>query len=308
MIRKINLFEYLTDTAALRTALSDYYIKTSGCDILASFNESREAEGLLLYTDGHVFEVLFINTLHDDRDDVIKTELIEELCKASAGNPVRWRMSGSEKERNTGLAIALGFEHESTLRLFKADRSCVKAAEAVMKEQSRLYAFMEKHGYEAKSFSELSDRELSYIKEDPDNEFAAYLHPAELLEMKAGGFSPELSFAALYKGKVCAYTMVRMPDRRHCIFEMICVARSKRKTGVYILPFMKTLSALIDSSADSVNFAVYESNTDSLKVVEKHFKTLIKEENLQHNYYRSTSSLCLSTSPAKNPPSAISSS
>ena len=283
MTKEINLFEYLTAFSALRTNLSDFYLKTKPCRIFGSFDQEENARGLLLTESAAVPEILFLTA--EKNDPAVKKELIDGLAAAlPKGTPLRYRIQSQSGDR--ALAEECGFREESILNLFRTVGAGDERLHETFREYEKMTRFLEKRGYETVSFDRLSEEARREIAENPDGVFDDGLHPGVLMEEIRGTVSETLSFATLKDGKVAAYTIVRCPDGKNVIFEIICVAEPEKKSGVFILPFLCSLHKMEETGADKAFFAIYEQNKEALPLVRKRFSRLIVSESVQWNMIR----------------------
>ena len=279
-VTEINILDYLKDFSGFRTPLSDFYIKTKRCRILGIYDENKVGKGFLLAEPGEVTEILFVAA--ENEDPSIKRKLLGRLARSlPSKSEMRWRILENSKDES--FAAEFGFRPDKTVHLFRTVGPEDEHAEETIRKYEKLYSFVENHGYRAVSFNELTKAELRQIRNNPDKEFDSYLRPGVLMDDTAGGFSADMSFAALKDGKVAAYTIVRSPDGKSCIFEIICVAKSERNSGVFILPFLSSLKAIIASGAEVALFAIYDNNSKTLDMVKKRFGQLISSDSVQHN-------------------------
>lgn len=280
VIREINVLEYLKDFSAMRTPLTDFYVRSKPCKIIALYDERGSGRGFLLTEDTGMTEVLFLTA--EGGDPGMKKSLLRHLANSlPKGSQIRWRITGSAADEH--LAYQFGFYPGETLNIYRTVGAGDERLASVIREYEKLFTFMEKRGYRTVSFEALTAAQLDQIRNDPDGEFDAALRPAALMENTAGGFSPQMSFVSLKGEKVAAYTVVRQPDGKSCIFEIICVAESEKKTGVFILPFLSSLKAMRSSGAEEALFAIYEDNNEPMKIVKKRFAQLILSQSVQHN-------------------------
>ncbi|MDO5444930.1 MAG: hypothetical protein Q4F31_04845 [Eubacteriales bacterium] len=278
--KTISLPDYLTKYSDLRTSLSDFYVKTRNCKIIGIADEAISGKGFLLADMGAVTEVLFIAAENDNAS--VKKALLNYLKgKLPAGSTIQWRIV--DNPVNETLALEYGFRCGNTLNIFHSVDRDNEQADKILQDYDKLYTFMERRGYRTVSFDELSEDELLQIRNNPDGEFDSYLRPGALMDDKLGGFSGKLSSASIRDGKVAAYTIIRNSDGNVCIFEIICVAESERKNGTFILPFLRSFREMKDSGAKSALFAVYDTNSEMLKIVKKRFSGLIASQSIQHN-------------------------
>lgn len=277
----IGLPDYLTKFGDLRTPLSDFYIKSKNCRILGACDDEGNAKGLLVEEIASVYEILFLAA--ENEDAAVKKALLDSLIKKiPAGMQVRWRISSSPE--NEKLAAGIGFLKESMLNIFRTIGFHDEKIAEVYKKNRRLYEFMEKRGYRTVCFDELTEEELMQIKKNPDKEFEASLHPERMMNGGAGSADGKLSFASIKDGKVAAYDIIRYPGGKQCIFEIVCVAASKRNSGVFILPVAASFEAMRICGAESVLFAVYEKNQKMLDLLKKQYAQYIRLQSVQHNF------------------------
>lgn len=277
---EISIPEYLTRFSDLRTNLSDFYVKTRNCRIIGAAGEEKNGKGFLLAEQGSLTEVLFITA--EGEDPSVKKALLDHLTGTlPSGSKIQWRII--DNPGNEKIAAEYGFREEETVNIFHTVGADNETAAKTLREYEKLFVLKESLGYRTISFKKLSEGELSQIRNNPDGEFDSSLHPERLMDDISGGFSPEMSFASVKDGKVIAYTIVRNPLGKSCIFELICVAESERKNGLFILPFYRSLREIIASGAESAIFAVYENNSHMLKLVRKWFSQLIASHTIQHN-------------------------
>ncbi len=281
MVREIDLFEYLKDFEALRTALSDYYIKTKDCRIFGAY-ENGPGVGFLLCEERRTREILFLCAENDDTE--IKGRLLRAfLDTLPAGTAVRWRIVNDTGNASTSLAVSCGFAAERILHVFRYT-SDATAVQSVIDTYSPLSDRMEARGYVAKPFEQLTENELCQIRDNPDGEFEACLESGKHIRGVTGRLDEKCSFAAVKDGKVIAYTVVVAHGEKHCIVENVSVARSARRGGTFLLPFLRMLGAIIQRNYATISFAIYETNTAMLPMMRKHFSALITAETVQHSY------------------------
>lgn len=279
-VSEINILDYLKDFSSFRTPLSDFYIKSKRCRILGIYDENKVGKGFLLAEPGEPTEILFLAA--ENEDTSIKRKLLGRMARTlPSKSEIRWRLL--ENSKDEAFAAEFGFRHDKTVHLFRTVGPEDEHAEELIRKYEKLYSFVENHGYHAVSFNELTKAELRQIRNNPDREFDSYLRPGVLMDDAAGGFSAELSFAAVKDGKVAAYTIIRRPDAKSCIFEIICVAKSERNSGVFILPFLSSLKTIKSSGAEVALFAIYDNNSKTLDMVKKRFGLLISSDSVQHN-------------------------
>ena len=277
---ELSLMDYLTKYGSFRTALSDFYIKTRNCKIIGVDDAQNVAVGLLLAEQGAVTEILILAAQNDEVK--IKTALLDRLKELLPSySELRWRIVNHPQ--NEELALAYGFRTGSVLNIFHTVGSDNERAEATLREYEKLYAKMEATGFRTVSFAQLSENELAQIRDNPDGEFDSSLCPESLMVSGMGGLSPQMSFAAMKDGRVVAYSIIRSPDEKSYIFEIICVAKSERGNGIFILPFFRSLREIMASAAASATFAIYESNQIMLEILEKRFSQLIVSRTVQKN-------------------------
>ena len=212
---EISIPDYLIRFSDLRTALSDFYVKTRNCRILGAVSEGKNGKGFLLASQESVTEILFITA--EDDDPSVKNALLDHLAGTlPSGSRIRWRIIDSPE--NETVAEEYGFRKEETVNIFRTVGSDHETAERTLLEYEKLFVLRESLGYRTLSFEKLSKEELSQIRNNPDGEFDPSLHPERLMDDISGGFSPEMSFAAVKDGKVIAYTIVRNSIGKSCIF------------------------------------------------------------------------------------------
>lgn len=281
MIKNINVLEYVLQFESLRSPLSDYYMRSGKYAALGYFSKENEAAGVMVYNIDSIFEIIYLKAKNDD--DGIKRQLISELFKkAHSASGIRWRLL--EGDSNASLANSLGFYCESVLNIFHVERQKgIGEVWEILQKNEKLYAILEKRGFEAKRFDELTKDELHQIRDNPDDEFESYFHPDQLMDNHCGVFSEEFSTAAVISGKVAAYSIVKKPDGKHCVFEVINVARSKRKTGAFIIAFLKPLRAMFDSDIEDCSFAIYENNREMLNMFKANFGKIVTSQTVQRN-------------------------
>ncbi len=281
MVREIDLFEYLKDFGALRTALSDYYIKTKDCRIFGAY-ENGIGTGFLLCEERRTREILFLCAENGNAE--IKSCLLRAfLDTLLPGAAVRWRIVNDTDNANTALAVRYGFSPESVLHIFRYT-SDASAVQGVIDTYAPLSNRMEARGYVAKPFEQLTEDELYQIRDNPDGEFEACLESGKHIRGATGRLDEKCSFAAVKDGKVIAYTVVVAHGEQRCIVENVSVARSARGGGAFLLPFLRMLGAIIKRNYATISFAIYETNAAMLPMMRKHFSALITAETVQHSY------------------------
>ena len=282
-IIRLDLLKYLEDFEKLRTALSDFFVKTRDCTLFGLYDESMNASALLVseYKSECDIEILFLAS-EDDSIESKKYLICYLTDHLPACGTITWRIPDTDS--NKEIAAEFDFTCEYTVNLFRSVGAKDARLIETFKENEKLLNYMMKFGYKTVNFDELTEDELLQIRTNPDGEFESSLHPEVLMADTVGGFSPKFSFASVRGGKVAAYTIIRCPDGKHCIFEIICVAKSFRCKGVFILPFLYTLKTMDEYGIESGSFAIYEVNRPALQIVEKRFSQLIVSHTIQHNY------------------------
>lgn len=278
-VSEIDVLEYLKKFSTLRTALSDFYIKSGNCRILGITDADSTGIGFLIEGTGGVNEILFIAA---ENEDVKRSMLGHLIKKTRPGSQIGWRIIGNAE--NERLAAEYGFTCNAKLDIFRTIGFYDELSSGFYKKNRKMYEFMEKRGYRTVCFDELTEDELMQIKNNPDNEFDSYLHPESMMNGGAGAADGKLSFASVKDGKVAAYNIARNPGGKQCIFEIVCVAESKRNSGVFILPVTRSFEAMRTCGAESVLFAVYESNQKMLEILRKQYSAYFSLQSVQHNY------------------------
>ena len=282
MIKEINLFEYLKDFESLRTALSDFYIKTKECRIFGAY-ENGVGAGFLLCGERRVREILVLRAENGGAE--IRDGLLGAfLDTLPPGTAVRWRILNDAQNENTRIAVRHGFAAADVLRIFHFGRGNAAAARAVVGKYAPLFAFVERRGYVTKPLDQLTGDELRQIRDNPDGEFEAYLQSGEHIRGKTGRLDGKRSFAAVRDGRVFAYTVVVAHGEKNCVVENISVARSARRGGTVILPLLRTLDALLESDYGAASFAMYETNAEIMPMMKKYFSDLLTDETVQRDY------------------------
>lgn len=280
-IVNLKLIEYLNEFRSLRTPLSDFFVKTRKCTLTGLKGEDGLAKVLLITEVKHNTEILFLSSVNDDvaLKQILLDHLIESLTSQTA---IIWRIPDTDS--NKEIAINNRFICTKTVNLYRSVGSGDERLIKILSDNDKIYNYMFRFGYQVKTFNELSEDELYQINSNPDNEFVNGLHPESFTSDITGGFKNNFSFAATKNGKVAAYNIVRCPDGRHCVFEIICVGKSYSKKGVFILPFLSSLRAMNEAGIEGASFAIYETNRASLNVINKRFSQLITSHTIQHNY------------------------
>lgn len=280
VINEIGIWEYLTEFSEHRTPLSDFYIKTKDCRIIAAFDETNHGVGFLLTEQRAATEILFLASVQNEGD--IKRQMLDYLVRLlPSGCGIQWSIIGHPDDEQ--LALDYGFRVESTLHLFRTVRYSEDLEHSFLQRLYRLSDSVEKRGYRTVCLSELTKEQKEQICKDPDGEFAPELHPELLIDDRVGGISERLSTAALKDGKVAAYSIIRSPAKSRCIFEILCVAKGKRKNGVVILPIVRSIREMLADGYDSMTFAVHEQNREMLPVIERNFSQAIESRKIQKN-------------------------
>lgn len=278
-VSEIGLFDCLTAFEAWRSPLADFYLKTKNCLVLGARGEGGAARGLLLAERGEETELLFLA----GEDGSVKKTLVEHLMGLMPpGGLLRWRTEADSGDE--ALARECGFRYESTLHVFRSVSAEDPALTEVLAEYEPLCAEMESRGYVTESFARLRPEELDQIRCNAGDEYAPELHPERLMDDTAGGFAPELSFAAVKDGRVAAYTIVRAPGAKRCVFEIVCAAKSQRGTGAYLLPVLASIRAMRDRGVETAVNAVYESNGKPMTMLTKRFARLIRSRSVRRHY------------------------
>lgn len=272
--------DYVIKLSGLRSALSDFYVKSGNVCILGLFDETNTGKGFCLTRPGKTVELLLLAVENDD--PILKKELLIRLMhRLSAGTELSWRILDHPEDEK--LAASCGFRPMAALNIFRtvgADDG--RADEAIVKFRP-LYESMEKRGYRTVCFEDLTEYELRQILENPDGEFDDSLCPEAIINNPAGGFSARMSFASVKNGKVSAYSVIRCPDAHSCVFEIICVAASERGRGQFVLPFYRSLREMKDAGVRAVCFAVYEENSRMLELARKKLSRVVVSKTVQHN-------------------------
>lgn len=278
-ISELDLFGYLKDFETWRSPLSDFYVKTKKCLILGAFDEEGNASGLLLAEKAEETELLYLS----GEDSSVKKMLVKHLMgHMPTGKLLRWRTEENSEEE--GLAKECGFRYECALHIFRSVSSDDPVMKEVLPEYEKLCTQIERLGYETVSFEHLSTEALDQIRYNAGDEYAPGLNPGVLMDDRIGGFSPEMSFACLKDGRVTAYTIVRAPGQKRCIFEIVCAARSQRGTGAFLLPIIGSIKAMQDQCTESAVCAIYEHNEKALTMVTRRLGRLLRSHSVRRHY------------------------
>ena len=275
IISTINFFEYFGCNDDLKSSLSDYYVKNNDCRILLATNDSGEQVGLLLYEEKTVVEILYVKA----KDGFCKKELLKHLIDLT-DKMIRYRIVSNEEDEK--IALDCGFFCESSLNIYHSFDWNHPGTPGFFEKYNKLYLFAIKRNCTVKSFAELNEDELRQIRDNPDDEFVSELQPGKFLGNNFNDLSKRVSTAVIKNGKVAAYSLVRCVGNK-CIFEILCVAKSHRRTTVIAPAFIRSLREIYNEGLTRITYAVYQKNTEMIKVLENNMKETIESVTVQHN-------------------------
>ena len=289
-VEKINGIQYYIIFFKLRTPLSDFYCERENDIItLGAYNDGNEPVGLLVAaTQKGLARILFVNALpeYDEARGAMVTQLlniVKGVCELA-----EWRIiSDSENiDPNYKWAEKLLFSKQETEHIFRhksTDRQ--KGLDFVEKFKPISERFF-KLGYSVKSFAELSESELLYIANDPDNQFADFLQAKEFIYDENRKLCKDKSFACIKDGKVAAFAFVTELSRGKYIYDATCVANDYKRSGIFILVNNAVLESVFNSDYSFITFAVYDDNKEMLPVFEEFMMPIITSVRIQTNFIR----------------------
>ena len=264
-IKEIDLNEYYFAMFGMRTGFTDYCAKCaaySGGHIFAAFNGKSPAGFICFGISDDGTRLLCALTEKSLRGQGIFTAL---LAYGIIHVPHPIKVSISEEHKCFAQVSAAVKKENFVLAnrcvIFGGDRKDFPEWEKYMeKSGSGLCAYLERRGFSAVSFSELTDEALEYIKNSPRNEFANELSPKDFFDNPAKKLDNDSSFAALKEGKPEAYVLISRPDKDSFIFELICASKKYASMGVILLPFAYSMKAYDESGCRKIRYAMYEDN------------------------------------------------
>lgn len=271
----IGIFEYFALGGGLRTALSDYYVKNNDCVILSAADGTGGQIGLMIFEEKAVVEVLYLKA----DGNSVKAEMLNYLIAATDKN-IRYRTVNSEDDEK--IAFSCGFRHESDLNIYRSKDRDHPDVISFFEKYGKLYDSAAKRGYGIKSFEELNGDELDQIVCDPDGEFVSGFDPGKFLNGNFGDLSKKISTAVTKNGKVIAYSLLRCVGGK-CIFEILCVARSYRKTFAVIPAIIRSINEMLKAGFARITFAVYQTNAEMIRITETDMIKVLEPAVVQHN-------------------------
>ena len=279
-IYSADILQYLTGCETLRTPLSDFYVRSKDCLILCAKREDGSTAGFLLAEGKNPCEIWFLTA--EDNDSSAKRSLFDALAdRQPSGTELHRRLKQGDPDE--AFFTEYGFKPSCILHLFRSLSTQCDGLSDFIRDNEPLCAAAEQRGFETLSFDRLTKEQLRQISENTDGTLDGSLRPGKLMKDTAGGFSAEMSFAAVKDGHVAAYSLIRKPDARHCVFEILCAGAPYRRSGIFLLPLMRTLEAVRASGTESVFFAVYDHNSPMLTTLKNHFSHLIASHSMQNN-------------------------
>lgn len=288
--KKIDFLQYFFLFEKYKSALSDLLIRRhKNIILIGAFDDNDGDIGLLLVLprDG-TSKIMFASALNDDCD-IYKLMIncaLEEL-KGKTDTLEWWLVEENEKyEIEKKCAEDLKFVCYNSLNIFRHNKSDKEKALAFVEENKSISDWFIKKGYEIKSFAELSNEQLDYMSNNPDNQFESSLHIGDFINNKSMDLCKDKSFACIKDGKVIAFASVSTVSKGQYVYDSTCVAKDYKMSGVFVPVNNAVFNAVFNSDYNSLLFAVYDKNNEMLPVFKKWLMPLITSSTKQFNYIR----------------------
>lgn len=190
----------------------------------------------------------------------------------------------------------LGFRPTENLHTYSFDNS-QKAAWQRIKAARRFdtgCVRLQRRGCDVVSFAEADEALLRQIRDSHSSTFCNPLDPSAFFRHPSKKLSMELSFAAVKKGRLLAYTLYSQPSRDAVVLEQMAASADARGSGAIMLPLVRSADRFFESGYAYCFFAIYEHNTAPNLIRAKLGKEMSFEGKVTHNYRRQAAS-CLTT-------------
>jgi len=180
----------------------------------------------------------------------------------------------------------LGFRPTENLHTYSFDNS-QKAAWQRIKAARRFdtgCVRLQRRGCDVVSFAEADEALLRQIRDSHSSTFCNPLDPSAFFRHPSKKLSMELSFAAVKKGRLLAYTLYSQPSRDAVVLEQMAASADARGSGAILLPLVRSADRFFESGYAYCFFAIYEHNTAPNLIRTKLEKEMSFERKVTHNY------------------------
>ena len=149
---------------------------------------------------------------------------------------------------------------------------------------ARLCRLLEERGYEKYSFRDAPEWALNDLKESHSNYYANSLRPEAFFVHEVRGLDWDMSFLAVKKHKLAAYSLVSRPDERSVIFQHISEGKEFVGSGVIFLPFAASMGMFPVFHCNRAAYAMYENNDRANAFRRKLLTVVTSTERYYHNF------------------------
>ncbi len=248
-----------------RSAYSDYFAEKASerGTLLCARDDDRFVGYICAQKNVNELLITYAFTVPEHRGKGIFTALMSVIADGSERN-VKVSIDSEHEARDIAAHVCgkLGFEKQKSITVYTYRPEKDKRWESFMSGRGeRICAMLTRRGYRTVSFADADADIIRQICESDRSDFGNPFETRSFFEEPAKKLSRELSFAAVKDGKLAAYTLISLAAPGKVIFEQMAEARSKRGTGVIILPFAGFMKAFRESGCEVGSYAIYDSNT-----------------------------------------------
>lgn len=264
-ITEATFTDYIFLFGESRSRLSDLSAKsalTTGGRIYMFWENERAVGYICLSSESGITKLLYGYTLEAER----KKGVFSALLGYAAENMQRpIKVSITEEHRYfsavSSACLKCGFEKGSVCKVFGGrSEDLIRWEEYMAGTGGKLCSMLERQGFSAVSFAEMSDKLISDVYLSGENDFKNELDVKPFFDDENRHLNRKMSYAVLKDGELAAYTLVSSPDSISAIFEHISASEKYMGSGCILLAFARSMEIFGKEGCRRAAYAMYENN------------------------------------------------
>lgn len=289
IIKESSYLDYIFLFGDDRTAYMDFAVKntieTNG-KLLILYEDISPLGLLCSSKENNCFRILYAYTREKYRKKGVLTMLLKYMTERLQESLM---ISIPQDHKSypflQPLLLQTGFQLQSSCIVYSCEPKDYGKWAVYMEEKgNKLNAMIRRNGFECMSFQNAPENILNEIYYSGESDFDNPLPVQPFFDYPSRCMDKRMSFAAVKKGHLAAYSLVSRPGKHSAVFEQTAVSEKYRGSGVILLPFSESMNSVEDFQCTKASYAIYEDNLHSNAFRKKIVDRVTSSKRRSENY------------------------